>query len=68
MKIFAQRLKELRKMKGLSQKQLADILHTTNSSVCDWERERSEPNLETLVNMSVYFNTTTDYLLGKTDY
>lgn len=55
-------------MKGLSQKQLADVLHTTNSSVCDWERERSEPNLETLVSMSVYFNTTTDYLLGKTDY
>ncbi len=68
MKVFAQRLKELRKAKGLSQKQLADILHTTNSSVCDWERERAEPNLETLVFISAYFSTTTDYLLGKTDY
>lgn len=68
MKIFAQRLKELRKNKGLSQQELADILHTTNSSVCDWERERSEPNLETLLAISVFFNTSTDFLLGKTDY
>ncbi len=68
MKVFAQRLKEFRKTKGLSQKQLAEILHTTNSSVCDWERERSEPNLETLVAMSDFFNTTTDCLLGKTDF
>lgn len=68
MKIFSQRLRELRKCKGLSQKQLAEILNTTNSSVCDWECGRTEPNLETLVAISVYFNTTTDYLLGKSEY
>jgi transcriptional regulator with XRE-family HTH domain len=68
MKTFSDRLKELRKSKGLSQKQLADILHTTNSSICDWECERTEPNFEVLVEISEYFNTSTDYLLGKIDY
>jgi transcriptional regulator with XRE-family HTH domain len=68
MKAFSNRLKELRKSKGLSQKELAEILHTTNSSICDWECERTEPNLEMLVEISVYFNITTDYLLGKIDY
>ncbi len=68
MKIFSQRLRELRKSKDLSQKQLAEILNTTNSSICDWECGRTEPNLETLVAISVYFNTTTDYLLGKSEY
>jgi transcriptional regulator with XRE-family HTH domain len=68
MKIFAQRLKELRKSKGLSQKELAAVLHTTNSSICDWECERTEPNLESLVELSVYFNVSTDYLLGQKEY
>jgi transcriptional regulator with XRE-family HTH domain len=68
MKVFSQRLRELRKSKGLNQKQLAEILHTTNSSICDWECGRTEPNLEMLVEIAKYFNAPTDYLLGLTDY
>lgn len=68
MKTFSSRLKELRKEKNMSQKALADVLNTTNSSVCDWERERNEPNLETLVKIAEFFDVSTDFLLGKTDY
>ena len=67
MKIFRERLKELRKYSNLSQKQLADILHTNNSSICDWECGRTEPNIETLAQMAVYFDVTADYLLGLED-
>lgn len=49
MKKFSQRLKELRQAKGISQKELAKTLNTTNSSVCDWECERSEPSIEVLI-------------------
>lgn len=64
MEIFSKKLKELRTEKGLSQKELAKILKTNNSSICDWEKERSQPDLDTLVNMARYFNVSTDYLLG----
>ncbi|MCH5159051.1 MAG: helix-turn-helix transcriptional regulator [Clostridiales bacterium] len=68
MKVFSVRLRELRENSGLSQKRLAEILHTTNSSVCDWERGRAEPALKVVVEISDYFGVSCDYLLGKTDY
>ena len=52
MQIFIERLRELRTEKGMSQKELARLLNTTNSSVCDWERGRSEPNLETVAQIA----------------
>lgn len=64
---FARKLKELREERGLSQKALADLLNTTNSSVCDWERGRSEPNLETMKRIAEIFEVTADYLLGLAD-
>lgn len=67
MKVFGERLKEQRKARELSQKELAAILKTTNSSVCDWECGRSQPDLETLVKLSELFEVTVDYLLGLED-
>lgn len=67
MKIFRERIKELRKFKNLSQKQLAEILQTNNSSICDWECGRTEPNMETLARMAIFFDVTADYLLGLED-
>lgn len=67
MKIFGERLKELRTEKKLLQKDLAKILDTTNSSVCDWECGRAQPDFETLRKIADYFEVSTDYLLGRTD-
>ena len=61
---FSERLKELRIEKKLTQKQLAILLCTNNSSVCDWECGRSEPDLKTLTIIASFFDVTTDYLLG----
>ena len=67
MSILCQRLKELRIERKITQKQLADILQTNNSSVCDWERGRTEPNVEMIVNICKYFDVSADYLLGLED-
>ena len=58
------RLKELRKEHQLTQKGLADIVGTNNSSICDWECGRTEPNLDLLVKLALHFGVSTDYLLG----
>lgn len=67
MKIFKERLRELRKNRNMSQKELANVLRTNNSSVCDWECGRTEPDLDTLTYMAIFFDVTTDYLLGLED-
>ena len=67
MSILCQRLKELRIEQKITQKQLADILQTNNSSVCDWERGRTEPNVEMIVSICKYFDVSADYLLGLED-
>ena len=64
MHIFCERVKELRIESNLTQKQLAEKLQTTNSSVCDWEKGRSQPDLKTLANMAQLFQVSVDYLLG----
>lgn len=67
MKVFCERIKELRKIKNLTQKQLAEILKTNNSSICDWECGRSQPDLEMLVCIAEFFEISVDYLLGLED-
>lgn len=51
----------------LTQKELAKKLNTSNSSVCDWEKGRSQPDLQTLANIATLFDVSTDYLLGLSD-
>ncbi|MBE5750862.1 MAG: helix-turn-helix transcriptional regulator [Clostridia bacterium] len=67
MEIFCKRIKELRLESGLTQKRLAEILNTTNSAVCDWERGRTQPDLQTLTKIAVLFGVSTDYLVGLSD-
>lgn len=65
---FGNRLKELRKEKGLTQIQLAEMLGGYNrTSISDWEIERKEPSFEVLVKLVEVLDTTADYLLGITD-
>ena len=67
MKSFCNRMKELRLEHHLTQKELAKKLNTSNSSVCDWEKGRSQPDLQTLANIATLFDVSTDYLLGLSD-
>lgn len=60
---ISDRIQTLRKMKGISQEQLADVLGVSRQAVSKWESEQSNPDLEKIITMSDYFEVTTDYLL-----
>lgn len=60
-------LKELRKEAKLSQRELALIFSVTQQAICKYENGLSEPGLQTLIKMADFFNTSIDYLVGRTD-
>ena len=61
---FGKNLKELRLELGISQKNLGEILGVVNQTISFWEQGNREPDLDTLVKISRFFNVSTDYLLG----
>lgn len=71
MATIGERIKELRKEKGLTQEKLAEILHTTSATVARWEQGVQEPrqdeNRQPISDMAVLFHVPIEYLLGETD-
>ena len=65
--IFPKRLKELRQKKGLTQQNIADLVHVNRVTYTNWEKGNREPNFETLLKLASILNTTTSYLLGESD-
>ncbi|MFA9354537.1 helix-turn-helix domain-containing protein [Pediococcus pentosaceus] len=61
------RLKELRKQRHISQRDLADKLQVAQQTIGGWETGRTEPNNELLSKVADFFGVTVDYLLGRTD-
>ena len=53
-------LKILRKKNRITQKELADALHISQTSVSKYERGESEPDLEMVIKMSDFFGVTID--------
>jgi transcriptional regulator with XRE-family HTH domain len=66
--MFSERVKLLREEKQLSQIELAKLLHIANTTLSMYETGKREPDFETLQLLADFFNVTTDYLLGRTDY
>lgn len=66
--LFAERLRILRREKGVRQEQLAQSLGVTQRKISYWETGQTEPDLLSILKISEYFDVTCDYLLGKTDY
>ena len=61
---FANRLKELRTEKGLSQEDLGKEIGVSRGSISYYEKEERVPDIVVLAAVSKYFNVSTDYLLG----
>lgn len=61
--ILADKLIKLRKMKGLSQEELAEKLGVTRQAVSRWEGAQTYPDLQKIVSISEFYNVSTDYLL-----
>lgn len=68
MKVFGERLKELRHDKNLTQQQLAKELNVSGNTIYAWEVNKQEPSMTALLKLSNIFNVSLDYLFGKTDY
>lgn len=60
-------LKLLRKEYGISQQLLADTLGISQQSVNQYENREIEPDISTLSQMAEYFETSIDYIVGRTD-
>lgn len=67
MSTLSVRLTELRKKKGLTQKNLADFLGIAPVSWQRFEYGTSKPKLENIIALSDYFDVSIDYLVGRTD-
>lgn len=67
MTAFNDRLKALRKQKGLSQRALAEKLEMSKSAVSMYESGFREPDHETTEKIADFFNVDVDYLLGRSN-
>ena len=66
-KIFADKLKELRLEKGLSQDELAKKIGLTQRKVSKLETMQLNPSAQVIVDIAKFFAVSTDYLLGLED-
>jgi transcriptional regulator with XRE-family HTH domain len=56
-------LSRLRKERGLTQRELAELLHISQTSVSKYERGAAEPDLEMVLAMADFFGVSTDEFL-----
>jgi len=61
------RLKDLREDRDLCQKDVADELNITQTNYSKYELEKINIPIETLRKLSIFFNTSIDYILGMTN-
>ena len=56
-------LRILRKKKGISMKELGSKIGVAESTISQYETGKREPDFETLLKLSEFFDVSTDYLL-----
>lgn len=60
-------LRELRIEQGLTQKELARQLSLSANIICEWEKGRCLPSIESLKKLSSIFECSIDFLVGNSD-
>ena len=61
--ILADKIIRLRKKNGWSQEELAYKMNVSRQAVSKWEGAQTIPDLEKILQLSLLFGVTTDYLL-----
>lgn len=61
---FNEKLQSLRKSKGLTQEELADILYVSRTAISKWESGRGYPSIDSLKDISKFFSVSIDDLLS----
>ena len=60
-------LKALRKEADISQQRLGEAVNISQQSINQYENQDVEPDIANLTKLADYFNTSIDYLVGRTD-
>ena len=60
-------LKIRREQKKLTQQEVATKFHVTRQTVSRWENEKSYPNIDTLIELSFFFDFSLDEILKRND-
>lgn len=61
---FASKLIQARKDAGYTQRQVAEILHISKSTIASYEIGRTEPDIETLGKLADFYLVSCDWLIG----
>ena len=64
---FNEKLQELRKNKGLTQEELAEVLFVSRTAISKWESGRGYPSIDSLKEIAKYFSVTIDELLSSNE-
>lgn len=64
---FSQRLIQIRKERGITQKELASNIGISEVGLQNYEGERRKPAFDVLIALADYFDVSLDYLVGRTD-
>lgn len=65
--ILSKRLKQCRKERGLSQREVAIFCDITEKTYQNYELMTREPKLDILIRIADYYEVSLDYLTGRTD-
>lgn len=60
---FGENLKQIRLGNGMTQKQVAEILHCSINKYASWEQGRTEPDIDSIRALCKIFNVSYDELL-----
>lgn len=63
-----EKLKELRKVKKLTQSQIAKLLNISKTGYASWEQGLAEPNIQFIKKLCIIFDVSADELLGLDEY
>ena len=61
---FNEKLQQLRKNKGLTQEELAEVLYVSRTTISKWELGRGYPSIDSLKDISRFFSVSIDDLLS----
>lgn len=68
MATFGEILSELRHDRHLTQREFANTIHVSVSTISNYEQGIHFPDIDKLIEIADYFQVTTDYLLGRCQY